>query len=257
MQDGGDDGGKKGRKSIVTNDPNAVKAYQDSLNLYNLDEAWVKSQSESAYNTWKVRANHMSSNQQQYNDLVFPKLEKAIQAGKEQNSYNRISNVTNIPREPKKYLSSTEGDRKIGDANNGSDKLFEVNYKGYKKPVQPLVYEPHTSEPQHSIVNISKKGLPQIPNPTMSPQDMEFYKMQGNVPVYGHNNSLIGMMNKNDFYPDYMNTANRTSVNQQDSDLIQNSEMLKSYLLEKGFKGNIKQLKYGGKYKINKNGNRN
>ena len=133
---------------------------------------------------------------------------------------------------------------------NGKVPTVDRSIGNYKNPVQPILYRPHQNHREESLLNTQNNyDLPSIPSPTMSPQEIKLYQMQGNQPVYGQGNSLLGMLDSNNFYPDYMNTAKRTNVNQQDSDLINNPDALKQFLQRKGFKGNIQSGKFDGKYK--------
>lgn len=129
------------RPPLPTDDRRKVYAYQDSLNLYNKQQAWLKATSDDAYNTWKIRVNKSAKDQRDYSNKTLPKSQKAYDAGQDFFNYKRISNVRNEPKEVSKYLSSSrysDLDRKIaGSGNFGDDNLYEIITKGYTKPIQP------------------------------------------------------------------------------------------------------------------------
>lgn len=135
---GGDpptDDGKKGVKYVT--DPNRVKAYQDSLNLYNLEQNWIDKTNKEALNTFDVRSNYKAKNQAEYISMIEGPLKDAIKAGDDYFGYKRISNVENKQSVPGKFLSSVDGDVLLKEGSNG-EKLYEVKNMDYKKPVQPV-----------------------------------------------------------------------------------------------------------------------
>lgn len=149
---------KGGRTPIYTDNPNdpRLKAYKDSLNLYNLDKNWRDAYSKSARSTYNARHEPSIKTQEEYSDAVSPDLKKSIEAGKKYFGYDRISNVPNEPRVPVTYIThgGDDGDnRKLTNNPDPHENLYEVKTKGYKKPVQPVVYQ---KQPAHILDKASK-----------------------------------------------------------------------------------------------------
>jgi peptidoglycan L-alanyl-D-glutamate endopeptidase CwlK len=110
----------------------------------------------------------------------------------------------------------------------------------YKKPVQPVIYQPASTHPIEHLKrmemmapflnssNIQMQRQP-IPVPQMRlPQ-------KGNIPFYGPGNSIIGYTDDNmQFYPAQQYTgASNNQLNLLDKELLDNPEMLQKYVLSK------------------------
>lgn len=207
---------KNKRQSIVTNDSKdpRLKAYSDSLNLYN------------STNKFKAAID-------KYGTLKNPYLKTEFQKA-EENNYGTANNH--------QINSLVYGD--TWSENGNPTTGYHVNV--FKKPVQPIIYQ-KSQKRKVDLSTVDNNNLQQNSfDPTFSIPDNKVvpYSMQGKTPVYGPANSLIGMMGDKEFYPDYLNDAKRTPVNQADSDLIQNG--LSDYLKTKGVNKPIKSLGNGG-----------
>jgi hypothetical protein len=151
----------------------------------------------------------------------------------------------------RKGFISTPGN-KLGDGyykykkGNETYKIYSrsggLNWVEKEKPTakaKPVVAQPQIVRAQQPVAPFQ----PVQPTPPA-------YRMQGTTPVYGPSNSLIGMMNQQsgEFYPDYMNTAARARVNQEDTDMIGNQEKILQYLRAYGMSNPkvIPQKKDGG-----------
>jgi hypothetical protein len=151
----------------------------------------------------------------------------------------------------RKGFISTPGN-KLGDGyykykkGNETYKIYSrsggLNWVEKEKPTAKA--KPVVAQPQ--IVRAQQPVAPVQPVQPTQPA----YRMQGTTPVYGPSNSLIGMMNQQsgEFYPDYMNTAARARVNQEDTDMIGNQEKILQYLRAYGMSNPkvIPQKKDGG-----------
>jgi hypothetical protein len=152
------------RTPIVVSNPNdpRLRAYQDSLNLYNKNEAYLKAMSEDAYNTWKVRANNLAKNQDEYYNMIYPKSKNYLNLADKFYGYKRISNVENVPNEKKTYLALVGGFEKTDKLIKGTGKfedanLYRKNTVGYKKPVQPVIFKAKEKEKIERMEPTAKK----------------------------------------------------------------------------------------------------
>lgn len=223
------------RQPIITNDPNdpRLRAYQDSLDLYNLGE----NRYQAAKKFGKIQAENKIVE-------IKPNSEKLIPYNDYINEYHngrRIMGIINKGTNEYMYPENVSRYR-------GSGLMGFLNYGAqgrYKKPEQPVLLNdslpiiegslrptkkittipaPRRATPAtigNSLLPIEKTvGQPRLPQP---------YSMRGGNPVYGPGNQFIGnITNSGDtFYPDYGNVGRRTN---SDSDLLRNQSALQPYL---------------------------
>lgn len=100
-------------------------------------------------------------------------------------------------------------------------------FNKYKKPVQPVIYQ----KEQKDYPIVTRPGA-QVRG-TITPGQMTRDTTQDGVPIYGPANSTIGYWNNGEFSP-YTGVNQRGTVNNPDTELMQNSEALKKYLRGKG-----------------------
>ena len=211
---------KGGRAPIYVDNPRdpRLRAYNDSLALYNLGE-----------NTY-----------QQYKKITKRGKTTSKEAEDYKNYYQTVRKNTGEgfvePNERLFKLNKKMPKGEFFSSDGIKDEKGNLQYfsgEKFKKPVQPVVYRkpapPAPKKPDISIQPVEQR--PVVPQP-----QAPAYKMKGDVPVYGPANSLIGMLDSRggEFYPDYENTAGRARVNQADSDMLQNMQVLQEYLKSKG-----------------------
>lgn len=138
------------REPIVVSDINdpRLKAYQDSLNLYNLNRNYINANNKQVLiGTKALKTPNLT--QEQYGNLIIPSLEKAISAFEKFVDYKRISN---IPNEPSELVERLQHAGDIGNYN-----IVKTKTKAYKKPVQPVIFKAKEKEKIEKIEPTAKK----------------------------------------------------------------------------------------------------
>jgi len=124
---------------LYVQDPNdpRLKAYSDSLNLYNLNQASIHAQNAEETNLYKARANQVPSihDQRSYTDEVLPYVNRAISTNEDLSRYENLHNTYPRikPSEPYAWPDLAWFD------DQSINKLIWHTSNAYKKPVQPYV----------------------------------------------------------------------------------------------------------------------
>lgn len=228
------------------NDPR-LRAYNDSLNLYNFSQQqnnyWGKNRDISLNDprTGTVVKDFFHNNllPEHNKDLESSGFSRIPDSGSYLNNKKFYPNPNIKPTSYNNYdfgYNNSKLNPNIKYLDKGDKSIQGIPM--YKKPVQPVVYQP---QPQYPLVDPSvykSRGAMTV-TPGIQSAD-PIYGMNGTNPIYGPSNSLIGNTdNSGNFYPDYNNSASRTAQNQQDSDLINNQQALKQYIINKGYNGSI------------------
>lgn len=160
------------RQPIYTSDRQdpRLRAYQDSLNLYNLNRNYINATNEHVLAETKTLTTP-NLTPEQYGNLITPSLKKGVDAMTKFVEYRRISNVPNKPSEIVDLLNHT-----------GTDwyKIVKKQYKAYKKPVQPVVYRKRILEKPNLSVDLPNIELtdvrPAIAQPTFEQARVDMSK---------------------------------------------------------------------------------
>jgi len=227
-----------GRSPIMVNNPNdpRLKAYSDSLNLYNMSQYDINNND--FVNDWKKREDIKNKTGKDDANITLKSFIKAFDNGSNKFLLSQKSQI-----KPIKQIFDD-------DVNISKGKIEPLLKDVYKKPVQPVVYQ----KPQLKLIEQLEKIFPK-PTPAQSrpaqittPQQSVIPEPQGDY-VYGPANSVIGTNVNGKFVP-YQgentvgaNGSQRGKVNKADSDLMNDTEALKKYLRGKGL-----QFKKGGSF---------
>jgi len=252
----------------------AQRMYNDSLLLYTLSE---KQRLKGTNNKENILFNKKGSDvldenerrwyqdtRKQLKGKFFPDSEVTIKIQGEddrkrpnskENDYNNDEYFHPDIKPIKGYNWSTE---------TGLTRLLESNDNFlYKKPVQPVVYQPQFTNTNQGVVEgkvimndgknaailnskivpkMKRLGLPmELKNqeriPSLKgqpiPLKIEYPEQKGN-PVYGPGNTIVGYSNNMNFKPAYQYTgALNNQLNLQDKTLLENPDKLKEYILKK------------------------
>ena len=116
-------------------------------------------------------------------------------------------------------------------------RLFNDAY--YKKPVQPVIYQPASTHPIEHLERMEMMA-PFLNNPEVIPHGelMPVPQMQlpqqGTIPFYGPGNTIIGYTDDDrQFYPLQYSGAKNNQLNLLDKELLANPEMLQKFVQSK------------------------
>ncbi len=184
---------------IYTDDKNdpRLKAYSDSSLLSSKD----------AWDTEKINKN---MTQKQMQDVYFDKYKKL-----DNKNYQKVVQAFGDTA----YMNGKNPDL-VSFENEGRTKI------GFKFPKQKVIYREQKDYPIVERPGAQVRG-------TITPGQMTRDTTQDGVPIYGPANSTIGYWNNGTFSP-YTGVNQRGTVNNPDTELMQNSEALKKYLRGKG-----------------------
>jgi hypothetical protein len=266
----------------------AQRMYNDSLLLYTLSE---KQRLKGTNNKENILFNKKGSDvldenerrwyqdtRKQLKGKFFPDSEVTIKIQGEddrkrpnskENDYNNDEYFHPDIKPIKGYNWSTE---------TGLTRLLESNDNFlYKKPVQPVVYQPQFTNTNQGVVEgkvimndgknaailnskivpkMKRLGLPmELKNqeriPSLKgqpiPLKIEYPEQKGN-PVYGPGNTIVGYSDNMNFSPAYQYTgAPNNQLNLQDKELLNNPEALRKYVIGKdNYKFKTEEYKSGG-----------
>jgi hypothetical protein len=203
------------RKPIITNDPKdpRLRAYNDSLNIYKSTSADIKA-------LQKIRDSYPKGSTEALDEWMNYTNEwyKKPDAKASSKSYFNLQKLNG------KYPSPVKSDYLY---NSDGSKDLDNQAREFKKPVQPVIYQ----KEQKDYPIVTRPGAQVRGN--ITPGQMTRDTTQDGVPIYGPANSTIGYYNNGQFSP-YTGVNQRGTVNNPDTELMQNSEALKKYLRGKG-----------------------
>lgn len=225
----------------------ANKNYTDSLDAYNRTQNLYKQGLNGSINNIPVNS---------VAERMYLTREQAIL--RDYNKYKSLGLDIPLSTLQKEYNQLDDVKGKVKDRAVGYHVFKHKNDKGeykiadYKKPVQPVVYQPQpVFNPQQSLQNT-------VPNYTQMSADLQARQVQqqapkpygfgearyterkqptvvpqkGSRPYYGPGNTIIGYSDDNmQFYPAQQYTgAPNNPINLQDKELLENPEVLKKYV---------------------------
>lgn len=247
----------------------AQRLYTDSLNLYNNNLNYKKKYLDFVNKIGFNKEKLYESNNGEYIDVKQNPKIGAINYG-----YLRSTGSSNEKNNKGGYNESDYFQLKNGNdikvsRNSPEWHILNKGYYNYKKPIQPVVYQPqqtiNTTQGQVTGIvrpnQIKGSELMMMINPVRSKDNLERMEMipytfnnpkvvprgellpvpqmrlpqQGNRPFYGPGNTIIGYTDDNrQFYPAQQYTgAPNNQLNLQDKELLNNPEMLQRYVQSK------------------------
>jgi hypothetical protein len=213
---------QKGIKTLPTVTVNSLsnpklKAYKDSLNLYNKG---LMEQKE-----FMRVVNSLGIEPTTFQSYVPER------SGRIQPSKNTMILPSSFTSSNTATFRTKDGKIIELDERSSEYKTLRKGFDTYVKPKTPVVYKKPTPPAPPPPPSPAKQKEQPKPAPVEEPK----YQMKGDASVFGPAGSFIGTIDAKSriFYPDFDNTAARAKVNQNDSKLINDKEQLLDFLKRK------------------------
>lgn len=153
--------------------------------------------------------------------------------------YQRVNKHQYKQRENANGILDTRAPMALYDNRIAASKVFNFRNDNPSDPlygdlVQFQGYDPERVEPaaQRKLEGKPPAGsVPTAPAPAPAPPPVFHDTLPNGEPVYGPQNSMIGVYDGKGFYP--VTDFDHYKVNQQDRDLLGNADQLKQYMLDK------------------------